>query len=148
MHMETEEKIELSVIMPCLNEESTVGYCVDEALQFIQKYDIPGEIIVVDNGSEDLSASVAAGHGARVITEKRKGYGRAIRTGIDNSSGRILIIGDADTTYDFLHLEEIFQPLSDNSYDMVIGNRYEGGMERGAMPLTPCVNVITKGNQN
>ena len=77
MHMETGEKIELSVIMPCLNEESTVGYCVDEALQFIQKYDIPGEIIVVDNGSEDLSASVAAGHGARVITEKRKGYGRA-----------------------------------------------------------------------
>lgn len=136
MHMETGEKIELSVIMPCLNEESTVGYCVDEALQFIQKYDIPGEIIVVDNGSEDLSASVAAGHGARVITEKRKGYGRAIRTGIHNSSGRILIIGDADTTYDFLHLEEIFQPLSDNSYDMVIGNRYEGGMERGAMPLT------------
>ena len=130
------EKNDVSIVMPCLNEESTVGICIKKARQFITNSNIIGEVIVVDNGSEDSSKSVALECGARVIEEPERGYGRAIRTGIDNSSGRILIIGDADTTYDFLHLEEIFQPLSDNSYDMVIGNRYEGGMERGAMPLT------------
>lgn len=136
--MQSAEKREpdLSVIMPCLNEESTVGFCVDEARRFMEEHHVEGEVIVVDNGSGDDSALVAAEHGARVIEEQRKGYGRAIRTGIAGSAGKILIIGDADTTYDFLHLEALYAPLVEGSCDMVLGNRYAGGMEKGAMPWT------------
>lgn len=136
MHIKEDQKLELSVIMPCLNEERTVGYCVDEARQFMDEHYINGEVIVVDNGSEDASATVALEHGAKVITEKRKGYGSTIRTGIANSTGKVLIIGDADTTYDFGHLEEMYEPLANGSFDMVIGNRYAGGFEKGTMPWT------------
>ena len=136
MQMAEKQELELSVIMPCLNEESTVGYCVDEARQFMDNHHINGEIIVVDNGSDDASVKVATEHGARVVTEYRKGYGRAIRTGLTNSRGKILVVGDADTTYDFLHLEALYEPLADGSCDMVIGNRYAGGIEKGAMPWT------------
>lgn len=134
MQIEEIQKFELSVIMPCLNEENTVGYCVDEAIQFMEKNHISGEVLVVDNGSEDASAMVAQKHGARVIEEQKKGYGRAIRTGIAHSGGKVLIIGDADTTYDFGHMEELYQPLAMGSCDMIIGNRYAGGIEKGAMP--------------
>lgn len=136
MQIKEKQKLELSVIMPCLNEENTVGYCVDEATRFMEKYHISGEVIVVDNGSKDASAMVAAKHGARVIAECRKGYGRAIRTGLANSTGGILIVGDADTTYDFGHMEELYKPLAMGTCDMIIGNRYAGGMEKGAMPWT------------
>ena len=136
MQIKEKQKLELSVIMPCLNEENTVGYCVDEATRFMQKYHISGEVIVVDNGSKDASAMVAAKHGARVIAESRKGYGRAVRTGLANSTGGILIIGDADTTYDFGHMEEMYKSLAMGNCDMIIGNRYAGGIEMGAMPCT------------
>lgn len=128
------ESLDLSVIMPCLNEENAVGYCVDEAKAFMEKYRIAGEILVVDNGSTDNSAAVAEGHGARVITETRKGYGSAIRSGMAHSRGKVMIIGDCDTTYDFLHLEEMYTQLKEGACDMVIGNRYAGEMEQGAMP--------------
>ena len=136
MQKEKKQELELSVVMPCLNEESTVGHCVDEAKQFMDRNHISGEIIVVDNGSKDASARIAAEHGARVITECRKGYGRAIRTGIASSTGRVLIIGDADTTYDFLHVDALYELLANDSCDMVIGNRYDGGFEKGSMPWT------------
>lgn len=134
--MEKEDGLELSVIMPCLNEAGTVGICVDWAKEFMTSNGINGEVIVVDNGSADASAEEAMAHGARVIEEKRRGYGRAIRTGIDESLGRIIIIGDADTTYDFLHLDKMYGLLADGSYDVVIGNRFAGGIEKGAMPWT------------
>lgn len=133
MKIMAKESLDLSVIMPCLNEESTVGHCVDEAWEFIRKHRIKGEVLVVDNGSVDASASVAAGHGARVITESRTGYGSAIRAGIAESRGKVLIVGDCDTTYDFLRMEPLYQPLSEGKCDMVIGNRYAGGIGPGAM---------------
>lgn len=130
------DEIELSIIMPCLNEENTVGISVDDALKFIKKNSISGEVIVVDNGSVDKSAQIAAGHGAKVISEVRRGYGRALRTGFEHALGEILIMGDCDTTYDFLKLEEMFSLLHNKKCDMVIGNRYAGGIEKGAMSRT------------
>ena len=96
---------ELSVIMPCLNEENTVGLCVDEALTFIRNHGITGEVLVVDNGSADCSAETALRHGAVVITEPKPGYGSAIRTGLAAGRGSFFIIGDCDKTYDFLHMD-------------------------------------------
>ena len=107
---------------------------MDEAKKFIEKHRINGEVLVVDNASEDDSRGVAEKHCARVITELRRGYGSAIRAGISHSRGRVLIIGDCDTTYDFYHLEDIFNPLNEEKCDMVIGNRYAGKMQQGAMP--------------
>lgn len=136
-----DESLELSVIMPCLNEENTVGYCVDEAWAFIRKYNINGEVLVVDNDSVDMSVQIATKHGARVIREPHMGYGSAIRAGMVASRGKVLIIGDCDTTYDFLHLEQIYKPLADGICDMVIGNRYAGGIDKGAMPLSHRLGV-------
>lgn len=127
-------ELELSVVMPCLNEEATVGLSVDDAIRFMENNSIHGEVIVVDNGSEDNSAKVARDHGARVVTEISRGYGRALRTGFENASGRILIMGDCDTTYDFLHMEEMYQLLTRDDTNIVMGNRYAGGIEKGAMP--------------
>lgn len=135
MRMMENETLELSVIMPCRNEKNTVGICVDEAIAFMKHHNIRGEVLVVDNASADASAERAAGHGARVITEEKIGYGRAIQTGIANSRGRILLIGDCDTTYDFLHMESMYHLLAENQCDMVIGNRYAGGIEKGSMPF-------------
>lgn len=134
MQMLEKESLELSVVMPCRNEEATIGFCVDEAREFMDKHHINGEVLVADNASADASAEIAKEHGARVITEDKRGYGNAIRAGIANSRGRVLIIGDCDTTYDFLHLEEMYRLLAQECCDMVIGNRYAGGMEPGSMP--------------
>ncbi len=129
-------ELDISIIMPCLNEEAAVGASVDEAMKFLENNSLNGEIIVVDNGSTDGSAQVAKSHGARVISEPRRGYGRALRTGFEAALGNVLIMGDCDTTYDFLNLEKMYKPLADNDCDMVIGNRYAGGIEKGAMPLS------------
>lgn len=134
MEMLEKESLELSVVMPCLNEEQTVGISIAEAMAFMERNRIHGEVLVVDNGSGDASAAIAESYGARVIPEARKGYGNAIRTGIANSKGNVILIGDCDTTYDFLHLEDMYQPLRDGKCDMVIGNRFAGGMEKGSMP--------------
>lgn len=130
----------LSIIMPCLNEEKTVGACIDRAKVFLRKNDIIGEILVVDNGSHDHSKSVAIKHGATVISEERRGYGRAIRAGIKASKGQVIIIGDCDLTYDFVHLKGLYDPLKNNKYDMVIGDRFVM-MEHGAMPVTHRLGV-------
>lgn len=135
MQMREKESLELSVIMPCYNEENTVGICVEEALAFFRSNHISGEVVLVDNASTDASADRALGKGARVIKEANKGYGKAIQTGIVNSKGRVIIIGDCDTTYDFLHLNAMYQLLSDNQCDMIIGNRFAEKMERGSMSL-------------
>lgn len=134
MEMREEENLKLSIVMPCRNEEKTVALSVNEAKEFIEKYNIAGEILVVDNDSDDASAVNAAKEGARVISEKNRGYGYALRTGIAHSRGSVIIMGDCDMTYDFRHLEEMYRLLSENQCDMVIGNRYTGGMETGSMP--------------
>lgn len=141
MQLYESESLDLSILMPCRNEASTVGVCIEEAKEFLQKNHIQGEILVIDNDSMDHSAQKAREHGARVITEKKKGYGIAIRTGIAASRGRVLIIGDCDTTYDFLHLEVMYDLLEKGKYDMVIGNRYAGGMEPGSMSLLHRLGV-------
>ena len=132
---------DITVIMPCLNEETTIGICIEEARHFIESNQLKGEIIIVDNASEDASARIALSHGATLITENRRGYGRAIRTGINAASGKVLIIGDCDTTYDFLHLESMYRLIADQRYDVIIGNRYLGGMEKGSMPLSHRMGV-------
>lgn len=136
MEMREKESLDLSIVMPCLDEAATVCISIKEALTFLEDNQIRGEVLVVDNGSADDSASIAECCGARVIAQPRKGYGNALRMGIANSRGRVIILGDCDTTYDFLHLEEMYGLLSTGEWDMVIGNRFAGGMEAGSMPLS------------
>ena len=125
---------DVSVVMPCLNEENTVGLCVEEAKAWLAQSGYSGEILVVDNGSTDSSARIAAQHGARVIPESRPGYGFALRRGIAESHGQVILMGDSDTTYDFSHLDAFLVPLRTGEYDIIIGNRFAGGFEKGSMP--------------
>lgn len=141
MERQRESELQLSIVMPCLNEANTVGLSVMDAMTFMKNHNIPGEVIVVDNGSEDTSGTIAKKYGAKVVVEKRRGYGRALRTGFQCAKGKVIIMGDCDTTYDFLHLEAMYEMLSTNLYDMVVGNRYAGGIERGAMPLSHQLGV-------
>ena len=134
MELLERQSVDLSIVMPCLNEVYTVGICVQEAFAFLEKHHIPGEVLVVDNGSADGSAAAAEKAGAKVLRQPQRGYGIAIRTGIVHSRGGVIIIGDCDTTYDFLHLEEMYRMLFAGERDMVIGNRFAGGMEPGSMP--------------
>ena len=134
MELGEKQSVDITVVMPCLNEEYTVGICVQEAFAFMVDHHILGEVLVVDNGSEDDSAAAAEKAGAKVLRQPKRGYGSAVRTGIENSRGSVIIIGDCDTTYDFLHLEEMYRMLSAGEGDMVIGNRFAGGIEPGSMP--------------
>ena len=135
------ETLDLSIVMPCLNEEATVGVCIEEARRFMKRNALRGEILVVDNGSSDASARIAGEHGAVVICEMNHGYGWALRTGIDRCRGEVILMGDSDTTYDFGHLEVLYEPLKSGEYDMMIGNRFGGEMEKGAMPVTHKIGV-------
>jgi glycosyltransferase involved in cell wall biosynthesis len=119
--------------MPCLNEARTVGTCVQKALAYLEMYNVPGEVIVADNGSTDGSQAIAAGYGARVIAVAAKGYGNALRAGIEAARGRFVIMGDSDDSYDFLTLQPFLEKLRDG-YDLVLGNRFRGGIAPGAMP--------------
>ena len=141
MKLANERELDLTLILPCLNEENTVGASLDEAMRFITAYGIKAEMLVVDNGSTDRSAEEAIKHGAKVIPEPRRGYGRAIRTGIEQSRGGVLIMADCDTTYDLLHLEQFYFPLLRGECDMVIGDRFAGGIAKGAMPLLHRLGV-------
>lgn len=132
---------EVSIVMPCLNEEETVGACVDDARSWLEKSGTSGEILVIDNGCTDRSARVAEEHGARVIPESRGGYGYALRRGFAESRGRVILMGDCDTTYDFRNLDPLYRPLAENRYDMMIGDRMGGGLEKGAMSLAHRVGV-------
>ncbi len=126
--------LELSIVMPCLDEEKTVGHSIDEAKKFIEKNDIKAEIIVVDNACTDNSKTVAIEHGAKVITEERPGYGRAIRKGLKCAQGKVIIICDCDMTYDLYHLEDIYEPLRYKEHDMMIGIRRPS--QKGAASLS------------
>ncbi|WP_196809856.1 glycosyltransferase family 2 protein [Butyrivibrio sp. MB2005] len=125
---------EFTILMPCLNEASTVGSCVNKAMQFLRDKRIDGEVLVVDNGSSDQSADIAKASGARVVFKKEKGYGNALRHGIRNAYGKYIIMGDCDESYDFLDLMPFVEQLRDGS-DLVMGNRFAGRMEPGAMPF-------------
>jgi glycosyltransferase involved in cell wall biosynthesis len=126
--------IELSIVMPCLNEAETVAACIQKAGSFLKKSSIQGEIILADNGSTDGSQEIARALGARVIHIAEKGYGNALMGGIDAAQGLYIIMGDADESYDFSALDEFVYKLREG-YDLVMGNRFEGGIKPGAMPI-------------
>lgn len=132
-------RVKLSIVMPCLNEALTLGACIDDAKNFLKKKRIGGEIIIVDNGSTDGSAKIAKKHGARLIEEKRRGYGRALRTGFEASRGEYIIMGDCDTTYNFRHMSRMWKLLQKS--DFVIGNRLNEKMEPGALSFVHRIGV-------
>lgn len=126
--------MELTILMPCLNEEETIAICIKKAQQFITKNKIDGEILIADNGSNDASVRIASDLGARVIHVKEKGYGSALIAGCNNAYGKYVIMGDADDSYDFLNLMPFVEKLREG-FELVMGNRFlGGGIEKGAMP--------------
>lgn len=127
--------LDLTILMPCLDEADAVATCVDEAHAYLERSGLAGEVLVVDNGSTDQSAAIAKEHGARVVREDRRGYGRALRTGLAASQGTLIVLGDCDTTYDLYRLDSLVASLAEGTCDMVIGNRFAGGIERGVMSL-------------
>jgi glycosyltransferase involved in cell wall biosynthesis len=132
--METNQSLELTILMPCLNEAETVGICIQKAQAFLESHDIDGEILVADNGSVDGSQDIAQSEGAKLINIEQKGYGSALLGGIQSAKGKYVIMGDADDSYDFSNLEGFLTELRDG-YDLVMGNRFKGGIETGAMPF-------------
>src|SRR3989441_10812106 len=120
--------------MPCLNEAATVGRCVAKARGFLQRAGIDGEVLIADNGSDDGSRMLAERAGARVIEVPARGYGAALAGGIAAARGRSIIIGDADDSYDFARLEGFVAKLREG-YPLVMGNRFRGGIRKGAMPF-------------
>lgn len=120
--------------MPCLNEAETLEACVTKAQDAIRGAGIRGEVVIADNGSTDGSQQIATRCGARVIQVAEKGYGNALRGGIEAASGRYIVMGDADDSYDFSHLPRFLAELEKGS-DLVMGNRFRGGIAKGAMPF-------------
>ncbi|MBI3653977.1 MAG: glycosyltransferase family 2 protein [Acidobacteria bacterium] len=129
----TEETIELSIVMPCLNEAETLPVCIEKAQRSLRELKVTGEVIIADNGSTDDSLQIAERCGARVVTVTTKGYGAALLGGILAARGAYIIMGDADDSYDFTKLGPFVEKLRDG-YDLVMGNRFQGGIKPGAMP--------------
>lgn len=128
-----EVPVELTVLMPCLNEARTVATCVQAARRFLAQSGVAGEVLVADNGSSDGSQELARRAGARVIQVPRRGYGAALRAGIASAQGRYVIMGDADDSYDFSALQGFVDALRTGA-QLVMGNRFRGGIAPGAMP--------------
>lgn len=126
---------EVSVVMPCLNEEASVGLCVEKALATMAGLGISGEVVVVDNGSTDHSIEVAKNAGARVVFQPVRGYGSAYLKGISEAAGQFIVMGDADNTYDFGQIGDFLEPLRRGA-DLVMGSRFKGQILDGAMPWT------------
>lgn len=127
------QQIELSIVLPCLNEERTVGNCVAQARSFLRKNRIKGEVIVADNGSTDHSVEIAKSNGATVVHVEDKGYGNALKGGFEAAKGKYIIMTDADESYDLVNLMPFVERLR-KGYDLVMGNRFKGGIIKGAMP--------------
>ena len=131
------DDIELSIVMPCLNEAETVPICVAKARAYLDGAGIVGEVVVADNGSSDGSQDLAREHGARVVDVPSRGYGAALAGGISAARGRFVIMGDADDSYDFSRLDPFVAKLREG-FDLVMGNRFEGGdFAPGRCP--PCI---------
>jgi len=126
--------LELSVVLPCLNEEATVAVCIEQIRKTIQAQGISGEIIVADNGSTDKSREIAQDMGARVVLVESRGYGNALMGGINAARGKYIVMGDADCSYDFSQIPVFLDKLR-SGYELVVGNRFRGGIRPGAMPF-------------
>ncbi|MDD5586089.1 MAG: glycosyltransferase family 2 protein [Alphaproteobacteria bacterium] len=129
----SDSELELSIVLPCLNEARTLPFCLRKAQAFLTRNNVPGEIIVVDNGCTDNSVAVAESLGARVVFVPEKGYGAALAGGIGAARGRYVIMGDADDSYNFSEIMPILAKLREG-YEMVVGNRFKGGIKPQAMP--------------
>ncbi len=125
--------MEVSVVIPCLNEANSVAHCVDKARKAFEAAGLCGEVVVADNGSTDGSIQIAEEHGARVIRVAERGYGAALRAGIAGSRGPFIIMGDADDSYDFSDVPR-FVEMYRQRYDVIMGNRFRGKIKPGAMP--------------
>ena len=128
------EPLELTIVIPCLNEAETLAQVVDRAQRFLTAYAVRGEVIVADNGSTDGSIAIAIAGGARVVPIAERGYGAALLGGISAARGRYVAMGDADSSYDFMALMPFLEQLR-SGVELVVGNRFLGGIGRGAMPL-------------
>lgn len=126
--------LELSVVLPCLDEACTLGACIEKIQATLKLHNIRGEVVVADNGSTDDSANIAANKGARLTHIEAKGYGNALMGGIAVARGKYIVMGDCDNTYDFSHIPRFLEKLR-QGYDLVMGNRFAGGIRPGAMPL-------------
>jgi glycosyltransferase involved in cell wall biosynthesis len=138
--VESPEPVELTVVMPCLNEAETLAVCVDKALAALAENHIAGEVIVADNGSTDGSQAIATAHGARVVPVPLRGYGAALNAGIHAARGKYVLMADADDSYEFAHIPRFLAELRDRpdgsaGSDLVMGNRFRGGIGPKAMPV-------------
>jgi glycosyltransferase involved in cell wall biosynthesis len=148
------EAVEISVVMPCLNEVESVGICVQKAWEGIRLSNLSGEVIVADNGSTDGSVEAARAAGARVVHQSARGYGNAYLAGFAAARGSIIVMGDSDNSYDFTVLPDLIAPIIENGQDYVLGSRLMGEIEQGAMPwshrwignpiLTTFLNLLFK----
>ena len=127
------QEYELTILMPCLNEAETLETCIKKAQTLLAKNNVNGEILIADNGSTDGSREIAAKAGARVVPIKQRGYGAALIGGCEAALGKYVIMGDADDSYDFLNLMPFLEKLREG-YELVMGNRFKGGIAKGAMP--------------
>lgn len=134
--------MKLTILIPCLNEEQTLKKVILKARKYLKKNRIlsVSEILISDNGSTDNSVKIAKKNKARVCITDQKGYGNALINGINNAKGDYIIMGDADLSYDFGAIDDFIKYL-DEGYDMVIGNRFKGGIEKGAMPFLHKLGV-------
>jgi len=143
------QKIEVSVVIPCLNEADTLGNCVTKAMEAIRNSRLLGEVIVVDNGSTDSSGDIAVEHGGRVVLEEHKGYGYSLFRGFREARGKYIVFADADESYDFAYVGD-FVRLMRNGAELVMGSRMRGSIQKGAMPFlhrylgTPALTVIAR----
>ncbi len=125
--------VEVSVVIPTLNEEKSIGICIEKVKKVFEKYNIDGEIIVSDN-STDKTPEIARSLGAKVVTPDKRGYGYAYLYAFKHAKGKYIVIGDADNTYDFLEIPKLLEPLKKGEADLVIGSRFKGEIKKGAMP--------------
>lgn len=128
-------KKKYTFLLPCLNEEKSLAYCIQEVQKCIKDKNLDAEILIADNNSTDNSVNIAKENNVRVVICKEKGYGATLINGIKNAQGKYCIMGDSDGSYDFYNIDNFINELN-NNYDLVVGNRYKGSIEKGAMSLS------------